>query len=225
MLIPLPGDSRLKVSAIALVALTFATAVTPAAAQDPNEIRFSGQTFGCFGENCTPGLFSASNYLQFAGMSFNQVSRPDGRTTLFLGQFSFAPLFQGETIIDSPFTLFIGFTNPTGIFPDPVYYTDIAGLVVRGKVNGQRVGSSDVSVVFQPNTQEYKFSGGQPDLPGRFTLELRDTYIGANTGGTIAGKITDATVTPEPISMVLMGSGLAGIAAARRRRKQKQQEV
>jgi hypothetical protein len=213
----------LKFTKIALFALALAGAVTPAAAQDPNEVRFSGQTFGCFGENCTPALFSSANYLQFTGMAFDQVSRYDGRTTLFLGSFSFAPLFQGETILDSPFTLFIGFTNPTGIFPDPTYYSDIAGLVVRGKINGQRVGTSDVTVVFQPSIQEYKFSGGEPDLPGRFTLELRDTYIPANGGATIAGKVTDATVTPEPISMVLMGSGLAGIAAARRRRKQQQQ--
>lgn len=215
----------MKSTAFALLALALAGAVTPAAAQDPNEIRFSGQTFGCFGENCTPGLYSSVDYLSFTGQAFDQVSRYDGRTTLFLGYFSFAPLFQGQTLIDSPFTLFIGFTNPTGIFPDPVYYTDIAGLVIRGKLNGVRVGESNATVVFQPNTQEYKFSGGEPDLPGRFTLELRDTYIEPNSKSYITGKVTDATVTPEPVSMVLMGSGLAGIAAARRRRKQQQQQA
>lgn len=214
----------MKSSAFALLALAVAGAVTPVAAQDPNEIRFSGQTYGCFGDNCTPGLFGSTQFLEFTGMAFDEVSRYDGQTTLYLGKFAFSSLFQGETIVDSPFTLFIGFTNPTTIYPDPTYYSDIAGLVVRGKINGQRVGSSDVTVVFQPSVQEYTFSGGEPDLPGRFTLELQDTYIGANSGGVIAGKITDATVTPEPISMVLMGSGLAGIAAARRRRKQQQQE-
>lgn len=211
----------MKFKAFALLALALAGAAAPASAQeDPNSIRFSGQSFGCFGENCTPGLTSRLGYLTFTGASFDQYTRPSTRSlTMFLGNFVFDN-FIGQTVVESPFTLFLAFTNPTGIDPDPVYYTDIAGLVIRGKVNGTYAGSSTASVVFEPNIREYTFTGGDPDLAGRFTLELRDTNLDPTTRNHIVGKVTDATVTPEPISMILMGSGLAGIAAARRRRKQ-----
>ena len=67
--------------------------------------------------------------------------------------------------------------------------------------------------------RSYTFTGGNPDTDGSFTLTLEDTYIDPNRGSKVYGHVSSATVTPEPMSMILMGSGLAGLAAARRRRK------
>jgi hypothetical protein len=79
-----------------------------------------------------------------------------------------------------------------------------------------------MSLVFEPNVRDYTFTGGIPDQSGEFRLTIRDTYIYPSATSRIYGDISSATVTPEPVSMVLIGSGLAGLAAARRRRKQQQ---
>jgi hypothetical protein len=49
--------------------------------------------------------------------------------------------------------------------------------------------------------------GGGADYAGQMTL-------------TVTGP--DATVTPEPVSLALLGTGLAGVAAARRRRRKRE---
>jgi hypothetical protein len=208
----------LKYSVMALLALTMGA--TPAVAQQ--NIQFSGSSLGCFGVDCTPTGFALSDHLGFFGNTFSGVT-DQGRLTLDFGYFAWDAL--GEYTVDSPFTLFLAFTSPTGIDPDPVYYGNVEGLVIRGKLNGVRTGSSTTQLVFEPNQRSYTFTGSTADAEadGVFTLTLPDTYIDANRASKVMGEVTGATVTPEPISMILMGSGLAGIAAARRRRKQQQQ--
>ncbi|HET9438709.1 MAG TPA: PEP-CTERM sorting domain-containing protein [Longimicrobiales bacterium] len=201
-----------------LFALTLAGAA-PATAQ---EIQFSGSSLGCFGENCTPTSFASSDHLGFFGNSFSGLT-DNGALTLDFGYFAWDAL--GEYYVDSPFTLFLSFTAPTGIDPDPVYFGGVEGVVIRGKVNGIRVGSSTTQLVFEPNQRSYTFTGGNPNVDGTFTLTLRDTYIDPLRASKIYGDVSHATVTPEPMSMILMGSGLAGLAAARRRRKRQQTEV
>lgn len=202
----------MKASTFAACVLLVAAA-SPAAAQ----IRFNGSAVGCFGIDCVPAATSQVGYLNFTGMSFDEYSRNDGTAQLMLGYFSWE-WFLGETYIDAPFTLFLAFANPSGIYPDPVYYGNADGLYVKGKLNGSWSATSTLQLTFSPNEREYTFTGGEPDKPGKFTLTLNDMTISPDNRH-IFGTITDATVTPEPLSMVLLGSGLAGLAAARKRRK------
>jgi hypothetical protein len=209
----------LKASVLAVLGIMAVAGASPADAQ----VRFSGSALGCFGLDCSPVNSSETGFLNFTGMSFDETTRNDGRAQLMFGYFSW-DAFIGETYIDSPFTLFLAFTNPTGIYPDPVYYGNAEGVYIRGKLNGAWTATSDLQLTFEPNQREYTFTGGDPDRPGEFTLTLNNMNINPDNRH-IIGTVTDATVTPEPVSLILMGSGLAGLAAARRRRKRPSSDV
>jgi hypothetical protein len=193
----------------------------PASAQ----VNFQGTSYGCFGWDCTPsGSSTASSVfgtdiLDYTGEAFSGTTS-GGALDLTFGYFDWRS-FSGVQLLAQPFTLFLNFVSPTGISPDPIYGGGALGLVrVQGSFWSDPF--SIGAVFFHPNERTYSFSG--PDSPGQFTLTLNDTYLNVTGQSYIRGDITGAgagqgTVTPEPITMLLMGSGLAGIAAARRRRK------
>jgi PEP-CTERM motif len=221
----------LKFSVFAVLAVTVSGFVSPAFAQQDlssQQVQFSGTTYGCFGLDCTPTHQSTystgSDFLTFTGWDFDKLSGADGSVELALGDF-YWETFVGNVEIASPFTLFIAFATPTGIDPTPLYDGEFEGLVIRGKVNGVATRESTMSVIFEPNQRDYTFTGGSPDGSGSFTLTLPETYIWPAQRSPVTAQITNATVAtvnPEPMSMILLGSGLAGLAAVRRRRKQKQ---
>lgn len=194
----------------------------PAAAQ----VNFEGTSHGCFGWDCTPASSSTASsvfgtdILDYTGQAFGGTTS-GGELDLTFGYFNWRS-FSGIQLLAQPFTLFLNFVSPTGISPDPIYGGGALGLV---KVQGSFWSDpfSLGAVFFQPNDQTYSFNG--PDSPGQFTLTLHDTHLNVTGRSYIRGDITGAggsqgTVTPEPITMLLMGSGLAGIAAAKRRRRQ-----
>jgi hypothetical protein len=111
----------------------------------------------------------------------------------------------------SPFTLWITLTSPTN-----------TGLVFTGALTGTaflapRVPGS-VQLVFDDPTQgiTIQSNGNWATV----TIDLSNMGFGPEIGGPITGVIS-AHVTPEPMTLSLLGTGLLGLVGVARRRRRK----
>ncbi|HVF51230.1 MAG TPA: PEP-CTERM sorting domain-containing protein [Pyrinomonadaceae bacterium] len=166
--------------------------------------QFSGTTAGgflAFGGNPTPpGVQSSNNF---------------GSFTLS----SAANTYTGNT-----FALRVTFTVPTGIngSNSQVFTATLTGQVVNDTTGGVRL-DFDESL----NTTGMLFTFSNANGSGSFRLRINDLSINPGQTASLNADIFGAqqTAVPEPATMILLGTGLAGIAAkVRKRRKAAQQD-
>lgn len=195
---------KLVVMALALLAASsFAVA---------DEITVSGSTVGTFsatGTNTLAGLtvsggsFSGTtvgNFLSIGGASNNLG-------TLSLSGTPFA--YTGSSTLD----LAITFTLPTGIIGSS---TETATANLYGTVASN--GNGGVTVY---NFSPVSFSFSNGSQAGDFTLYVNNvSVIAGGTAQQISGYIFSSatSTTPEPASLVLLGSGLLAGAGIMRRK-------
>lgn len=193
-------------SAAVTTALVLSTAVAKA-----DTMLFDGTTTGVFTQNNSTQLQG----LSFKGGSFSGNTSDSGYVA-FGGAGSNFGVFTLDSTMNSsftsnPFQLTITFQDPSGISGGQ---NSTFSAIVTGSVTANSGGGATIS--FNPNSATYNFANSMG--MGNFTLNLNNVSVFTTQSATVTGYI-QSTVTPEPNSLMLLGTGFVSAAGMLMRRR------
>ena len=226
---------KLKTTVLTLAAAIFAATLGFVGMARADAVLFSGNT------NLSSPT-TIDTYLTYTSASFTNVSVPvgPGLTTLTnLGTFTLngcsgnnctEPFGTQDNVTD--FTLRITFTDPTVSGTPQLFAADIYGTITRSGASNNLKNGSFLVINFDNTVQHLSFTDA--DGSGEFDLAVNDvaSYTSSSSFGdtrTVTGRIQNLTYTPsnsqdppavpEPGSIVLLLSGLGGVAFSLRRKQ------
>jgi len=199
------GTTLLKSFSMALALIGMLVLAQGQARAD--EVTIAGSTTGAI--TGVPQLtFTGNNF--FTNTTFLGIGALSGANNLGTFALSTAP---GQ-LVAGTFTLNITFTSPTGINggQGTTYVATITGSVSPIVNNG------GVNINFNNNPVVFTFSNA--NTTGSFSLTLADVFV--ETGQAVnltAGTTGEQAPIPEPATLLLLGTGITGVAAKLRKRR------